>query len=216
MNDWPKAAPADDNDRLTILRMMWLVAGWGVALAVFQPEPLPPPRDWGTSQPADFIQQCLFVACVAICFPMPGLVAARLLRRQPLSQGAWLGLALSLGIWLLIPPAIKTGSSSSSFLCLNIAESLSSVWLTLTAVLSGQLRLANLRRPTGFSERWGWWVLLGWLPLGLWWLWDLYAEAFLSGWTIKELINAVVHPFFAVGPTVITTGVPAPVSAPQP
>lgn len=171
-----------------------LIGGWALALTVCPPEiPREPLTQWGENQPTELVRQswhCLALG-PTLCGPL--FIARRAWRRLGLSLGAWLWLAAGLGGWIFVPPLAAGSPKDSTFLCAILALSISSFWLVLAGMLSGQWRPLRRNPGLGFTERAGWGVLSLWAPLGAWWILDCYAEAF--GWPWLEMGNWINRAF---------------------
>jgi hypothetical protein len=120
-------------------------------------------------------------------FSLPGVYYA--LRRSRaghrLEFGGLLWLTLSLGILLMLPPAVagpllrgdELGSNQAG-MCLMYVLPLMSLWFMLGAALSGRLRRSHLGPQAPWTERFGLYLGIAWCPLGLWLLLDFYWDAF--------------------------------------
>lgn len=159
---------------------MVLMAGMGISLALFMP------RDF-QAWPIDVEQYRGLYSTVLIGFSLPG-VLYNLPRRQRRQRiGGLLWLALSLGVLLLLPPAVahpllkqQSTDTSTALACMYYLLPLMSVWVLLAGVLGGGLRLRNLRRTGPWRERFGIYLGLAWSIQGLWLLGDIYWEAFMK------------------------------------
>lgn len=178
MNERSSALP-DYPGRLSLSRMMVLVAGLGIGLSLFHQDRDVDFRDldwWrGTA-----------IAMLIGC-SLPGVLYTTRQRTSGPRQGlgSLLWLSLSLGALLMVPPAIagpllhdQAVGSNSSVVCLYYTMPLASLWFILAAVVSGQLRRRCLSAAVSWGERFGWCLGLGWSVLGGWLLFDFYFEAF--------------------------------------
>lgn len=176
---------ADDRrgpaDRLTISRLMVLMAGLGCGLALFAPRNF---QVW----PLELDRYREMYSTVLIGFSLPGIIyhwPRRGRARQGLGGLLWL--ALSLGTLLLTPPAIAgpllrqdAMGSNTAVVCMHYLFPLMSVWLLLAGLVGGSFRLRSLSRTAPWRERFGIYLGLAWSLQGLWLLGDIYWDAFLK------------------------------------
>ncbi len=136
MNDSPPLP-----DRLTISRLMVLMAGLGFSLAFFAPDDF---QAW----PVQVDRYREMASTVLIGFSLPGLIYAwpSRPRRGRQGVGSLLWLALALGVLLLCPPAIggpllqqQAIGSSMALSCLHFVLPLMSLWMLLAGWLGGNL-----------------------------------------------------------------------------
>jgi hypothetical protein len=167
-------------DRLTILRLMVLMAGLGVSLVLFRPREF---EVW----PVDVEKYREMYSTVLIGFSLPGVLYNAPARRRRQGIGSLLWLALSLGVLLLLPPAVagpliqqQAVGSSTALACMHYLLPLMCVWVLLAALLGRNLRLRNLRRQSAWCERFGIYLGLAWSVQGFWLLGDIYWDAFMK------------------------------------
>jgi len=161
--------PVALRDEFTILRMLLLTAGVAVGLRVF----------WnGEFNPSESGSYRIVAAAILNGLGLPGpLVTLRRKGQRPLDLGGLLWVTIGLGAWLLLPPSLMK-PDGSAVMCLHYAVSLVCIWYLLAAVAGGRLRWASLRATPEWSERFGIYLAMAWVPLGLWIIWELYADAF--------------------------------------
>jgi hypothetical protein len=169
-------------EKLSIGRIMVLMAGLGVALVCFGPQQ-------NNFSPRSLDDWRGLASAVLIGFSLPGVYYALRRSRQGvrLGAGGLLWLTQSLGSWLLMPPAVagpllhlNTLGSGSAGACLFYVLPLVSLWFILASVLSGQLRFRHLRGETPWTDRFGFYLGLAWTVLGIWITGDFYWEAFFK------------------------------------
>jgi hypothetical protein len=165
----PVELPAAPRDEFTILRMLLLTAGVAVGLRTF----------WdGEFDPRVWEDYRIVAAAVLNGLGLPGpLITLRRRGQRPLDLGGLLWVTIGLGAWLLLPPSlVKPDGMAVS--CLHYVVSLVCIWYLLAAVIGGRLRWSTLRATTEWSERFGIYLAMAWVPLGIWILCELYADAF--------------------------------------
>ena len=166
-----------ERDRLTIGRMLLLTAGVAVGLGVFAPEVKRPLQLGEPDRWLMFANAIL----IGLSLPLP-LLAFRLRRpdRVRLGAGGLFALAAGLGAWTMLPPAcaqrLKSGGSEAA-VCLVYVLPLMAVWWLLATVAAGQLR-STFSGSRPWFERFGSWLAVLWMPLGLWQLSRFYLEMF--------------------------------------
>jgi hypothetical protein len=161
----------NNTDRLTIRRMLILIAGIGAGLAIGTPQPFEPGN-------LDHWRGLLTVIVMGLSLTGPVFIFAD--RRTPLRWGGLFWFAQGLGVWLLLPPIIterfKSGIRISPLLCLMYVLPLMGLWFTLAALVSGQLRRRQFRRLP-WRERFGALLAMLWTPLGVWVVGEFYYDA---------------------------------------
>jgi hypothetical protein len=169
-------------DRLTISRLMVLMAGLGFSLAFLAPRDA---QYW----PPEVDRYRELYSTVLIGLSLPGLIYGLPSRRRRVRQGmgSLLWLALALAVLLLMPPAIggpllhaQAMGSNMAVACLHYLLPLMSLWMLLAGWLGGSLRWRHLRRSAPWRERFGVYLGLAWSLQGLWLLGDFYWDAFFK------------------------------------
>jgi hypothetical protein len=172
-------------DQLTIARLMVLTAGIGVGLAVFAP-----PYESFDAMDSEHWRK--LATSVLIGVSLPGVFYNVRRRSRRVATGGLLWLTLSLGVWILLPPAIAapllnggTKGDTSAGMCLYFVLPLVSVWFLLAAWLGGKLQRRHFSKGSAWGDRFGVYLGLVWSILGTWVIFDFYWEAF-SG--LKDLL----------------------------
>jgi hypothetical protein len=168
-------------DRLTISRLMVLMAGLGLSLALFAPRNF---QLW----PVEVDRYREMYSTLLIGLSLPGLIYHWPRgRRTRQGLGGLLWLSLSLGTLLLTPPAVagpilqkQAMGSGTALACMHYVFPLMSVWLLLAGLIGGSFRPRSLRRTEPWRERFGLWLALAWSVQGLWMLGELYWDAFMK------------------------------------
>jgi hypothetical protein len=162
-------------DRLTIGRLMLITAGIAVGLVVFVPEPEKAFED------AQHVR--LLLGAILLGATLPGLVfvAERRRQRRRIGVGGWIALTSGLGVLILLPPSLAAsrfgGGEGLGLLCLHYTIPLAMLFMLLASIAAGRLRWRHLNRSAPWSERYGFYLALAWLPLSLWLLWDIYTDS---------------------------------------
>jgi hypothetical protein len=175
--DPPGTGPPQRADRLTIFRLLLLTAGIAVALAFF-----PPDTEWTNSA---FWRQLWGSILIGLSLPAPLILLFKRKPGQPHGLGGMVWLAFGLGAWTMLPPAVamsfprRDSFGLSPSMCLHLALPLAGLWTAMAISISGRFR-AEFAATQPWSSRMGIWVILGWSPLGVWLLYDVYKGAF--GW----------------------------------
>ena len=173
--------PNRSDDKLTIGRLMVLMAGLGIGLVAFMP------RD-GSFDLASVDRWRELASASLIGFSLPGvLYATRRRGRGPVGLGGLLWLTLSLGTLLMLPPAVAgpllhdgTMGSNSAGMCLFYVLPLLSLWFLLAALIAGRLGRRHIRGRAAWTDRFGLYLGLAWSVLGAWLLVDFYRDAFFK------------------------------------
>ncbi len=158
-------------DKLTIARLLILTAGVAAGLRLFA-------LDVASLDTFDAWRTVASAVLAGLSLPGP-LFILRWRRRMPVGLGGLLWLALGLGVWTMVPPALAVPlDDASARTCLFIGMPLASLWFMSALLLSGQLRRGIFSRFEPWTERFGLGLGLAWSPLGIGWLFDIYGEAF--------------------------------------
>jgi len=170
---------SEPGDRLTIRRMLLLIAGVALGLVIFAPN-----FDDGDLQNVEKWRYTANAIIIGMAIPAPLFCIGRVIRNRPLAAGGLFALAAGLGVWLLLPAAvaeclarhagINRGTTVS---CLYWVLPLMGLWYFLAALVSGHVSRELFRAATSWTERYGLFLALAWSPLGVWMLVDIYREA---------------------------------------
>lgn len=161
-------------DRLTIGRIMLITAGIAVGLAAFIPEP---GHIFDDAQNVRY-----FLNSILLGAALPGLIFILTRRRggHRIGVGGWIALTASLGVLILLPPSAGASrfhaGEGTGLLCLHYTLPLAMFFMLLAALVAGQLRWRHLSRQAPWSERYGFYLAIAWLPISLWLLSDIYRE----------------------------------------
>jgi hypothetical protein len=174
-----KEAPAP-GDQLTIARLMVLTAGVAVGLGCFAPRL--DEFDYREVEKWRGLASALLIGV-----SLPGVFYNLRRRSRRLAAGGLLWLTLSLGVWILLPPAIaapllhaKPMGEASVVMCLYYVLPLFSFWFLLAAWLGGRLPRRSLGKRSAWADRFGIYLGLAWSILGCWHIFDFYWEAFVQ------------------------------------
>lgn len=166
--------PKNNIDRLTIRRLLILIAGIGAGLAIGTPQPF----EGGN---VDHWRGLLTVIVMGLSMTGPVFVLAD--RRTPLRWGGLFWFAQGLGVWLLVPPIVverfKSGIRLSPLVCLMYVLPLMGLWFALAALATGQYSKRRLRRLP-WRERFGVLLAMLWTPPGVWVMVEFYYDAFFK------------------------------------
>jgi hypothetical protein len=58
---------------------------------------------------------------------------------------------------------------------------LANLWFVLAMLVARRPRWRDLGGRAPWTQRYGLYLALAWVPLGIWLLWDFYRDAFFSG-----------------------------------
>lgn len=174
------AAPGDDPaDRLTIGRLLVLTAGIAVGLTVFAPT-------FGTDNLADpgLWRQLAQAVAIGLSIPAPFFCLPRAFHNRRLGPGGLFALSAGLGALVLLPaggierfaqPSAANADRFETGTCLGVALSLFGLWYLMAALVAGHAGRHLFRRPTSWTEQYGFLLALVWSPLGMWWVFDIYS-----------------------------------------
>lgn len=171
----PAAEPSGPPDRLTIGRLLILTAGVAVGLGVFLPHRSDPPK---IGDPELWLAS-INAVLAGLSLPAP-LFFFRMPResRSRMRFGGFFALAAGLGSLTMLPPAAAArvaSTGASATVCLIYVLPLMALWWLMAAASSGQLRTL-FRRDRPWLDRFGTLLAIAWSPLGLWHLFNFYAE----------------------------------------
>ena len=166
------------DDRLTIRRMLLLMAGIAVGLVVFAPR-------FGEGEIAD-VEKWRYTAnaiVIGLAIAAPLVCIRRVIRKRPLAAGGLFALAAGLGVWLLLPAAVaefvaRQGGNDrgTTVSCLYWVMPLMGLWYLLAALVSGHVARKLFTPSTPWVERYGLCLAFLWSPLGVWMLIDIYRD----------------------------------------
>jgi len=168
-----------EQDRLTIWKLLWLTAGVGIGLSCFN-GPFDQ-YDWMKVESWRFlfngILSGLSLPAIAFGFSLR-------LRGRRLGPGALFGMMSGLGALLMLPPAALGASAglldsgNVPLTCMYFIMPLMALWFLLAAIVGGALRPKIWSSTTPWTERYGYLLAVGWTPLGIWVMFDIYRDAF--------------------------------------
>jgi len=181
--------PADDipvgppptptpRDALTIRRILLLTAGVATGLKVFGPT-----AD-ELSRKGDQWLLLANAVVIGLSLPAPFFLWGAKRRAQPVGPGSMFALTMGIGSWLLLPPpliaaAVQAVKPTSALLCTYYVMPLVATWFLLASLFTRQInrRLFD-RAATPWTERYGYFLAVLWLPLGVYHLVVIYSEVF--------------------------------------
>lgn len=170
----PNEIPPED--RLTIRRLLLLVAGVLIGFRVFVD-----PHEADTESFAHLARAYATASMIGLTFVGPFILLSNLRRYRPFGSGRLLWFTLGVGTWLLLPPGVVvllTGKREAtlSMTCMMYSLPLVSLWFLLAAAVGGRFTSKQLGRSAPWTERFGLYLGIAWLPLALWSLWDIYSD----------------------------------------
>lgn len=166
-------------DNLTLRRLLLLVTGLAVGMALFTPETPVEGID------AEYWWHLWGAIVIGLSMPAPLFALSRTWRGHRLGIGGVYALAIGLGVWLLLPPAISVALrqdseayDSTAYICMLYVPALMSLWMVLALGLGRRLRVRYLGPGAAWTERYGFYLAFVWLPLGLRLMWLIYNDDF--------------------------------------
>jgi hypothetical protein len=165
-------------DRLTILRVLLLTAGVAAGVQVFAP-----PVEEDSFGKSEWWLMLANAVVIGLSLPAPLFTLRfRRVERPETGFGALFALMASLGVILLLPPAIverlASGSKGEVQFCLYYVLPLSGLWFVLAILLTGGARKMWRKTESPWTERYGFFLAMLWSPLGIWHTVHFYIEAF--------------------------------------
>jgi hypothetical protein len=164
-------------DRLTILRVLLLTAGVAAGLSVFAPE-----KEADSFEKSEWWLMLANAFVIGLSLPAPLFTLRfRRVERPQVGFGALFALMASLGVILLLPPALVERLHSDKgevHFCLYYVLPLLGLWFVLAILLTGGFRRIWRKAESPWTERYGFFLALLWSPLGIWHTVHFYIEAF--------------------------------------
>jgi hypothetical protein len=181
----PSPLRGEPSDRLTIRRLLLLTAGIAVGLSLFAPQ-----LNEGNLANTEWWRITANAVVIGLALPAPLFCIPGAFRNRSLGPGGLFALAVGLGIFLMLPPAVlewvarDTSSSNqrnTAAACLYYVLPLMGLWYLLAALVAGYASRRLFRPTTSWTERYGFFLALLWSPLGLWQVVDIYREVLHLG-----------------------------------
>ncbi|MBI2826640.1 MAG: hypothetical protein HYX69_18360 [Planctomycetia bacterium] len=172
---------AEPRDTLSIGRLLLLTAGVATGLALFGPV-----YDSATPINSEWWRYLANAALVGLALPAP-LFCIRPRRARPLGAGGFFALAAGLGAVSILPAAAAVRiahppAAGEAYglpaTCIGWVLPLMGLWFFVAMLVSGQVGRRMFWRASPWTDRYGFWLALGWSPLGVWLLVEVYSESF--------------------------------------
>ena len=169
---------AASDDRLTLGRLLILVAGVLVGLRLFLE-----PMNENPNYDGEYFRILYTGPLVGLSLTGPVILLANFRRVRPFGAGRLLWFTQGIGVWLLLPPAVANvvdggGKGDLAQACLYYCLPFVGLWFLLAAAVGGHLTRSQWRRSAPWTERFGLYLGFAWIPLSIWVLWDVYHNAF--------------------------------------
>lgn len=160
-------------DRLTLRRLMLLIAGVAVGFWLIETEKFDPYE-------VDHYRRVAWVMGFGCSLAGPWIVTAQARRGAALAVAAYFWLMTGVGSWIFVPGLIYArfaGGNADPFkACLLYAQLLPALWLVVSIALVSPRMFTNLWRPGPWIERCGLALAVYWAPNGAWLVLDLYRD----------------------------------------